>query len=311
MAHDRWRAYPHAIATHASIPNLASLRALCVAADAGTLGRAALRLHTSQPALSKRLQGLEALVGVELLERSPHGVKLTPAGRRLYEQAHRLLEHADEVTELMVGLSRTGGPVRLAASHSAAEAFVAEVLGELDIAVELLAANSQVVRSLVADGRAEVGVAASRPNATPSPAVRELPLAEDAIVCAVPPGHRWAGRARVAESDFLRTPLVVRDPQSNARWTVEAVLRERGLPHPPLVAEAATPRAALTEARTRKAPVLLSRHVIARSDFVQVEIGGLAFPRDYKVVLPAVGEPTRPTRELVDAIREHVRIWLR
>src|SRR5262245_27885834 len=102
-------------------PDLNELRAFCVAADLGTLGRAAVRLHVSQPSLSKRLAALEAKVGARLLERSPRGVTLTPAGRRLYQHARSLLETADEVGDVMAGLRHSGEVTRLAASHSAAE----------------------------------------------------------------------------------------------------------------------------------------------------------------------------------------------
>jgi DNA-binding transcriptional LysR family regulator len=296
-------------------PDLAELRGFCTAADLGTLGRAAVRLHVSQPSLSKRVAALEAKVGARLLERSPHGVTLTPAGRRLYPHARGLLEAADEVAEVMTGIRRTGEVVRLAASHSATEAFVAAMLAGLHerhpLSVELVTANSQVVRGLVADGRADVGVAASRPGHTPNPGVREETLADDAIVCAVPPGHRWARRRRIPLDDFLRTPMVVRDPSSNARWTVDAVLGERGLHPADPVLEAATPRAAISEARSRRAPVLLSRHVLSQTDFHVIDVEDLQFPRSYVLITPAYGEPTGEVRELCERIREHVRIWLR
>ena len=109
-------------------PDLNELRAFCVAADLGTLGRAAVRLHVSQPSLSKRLAALEAKVGVQLLERSPRGVELTPAGRRLYRHAQSLLEAADEVGEVMAGIRHTAAVIRLAASHSVTEAFLAAML---------------------------------------------------------------------------------------------------------------------------------------------------------------------------------------
>jgi DNA-binding transcriptional LysR family regulator len=296
-------------------PDLNELRGFCVAADLGSLGRAAVRLHVSQPSLSKRLAALEAKVGARLLERSARGVALTPAGRRLYRHARPLLEAADQVAEVMVGIKDAGAVVRLAASHSASEAFVATMLTRLDarhqLAVELVTANSQVVRALVADGRADIGVAASRPDHTPNPGVRETELIADAIVCAVPPGHPWAERGTVTRKRFLSTPMVVRDPSSNARWTVDAVLAAEGLePAPPLV-EAATPRAAIAEARSRRAPVLLSRHVIAQTDFSVVAVEGLAFPRSYVLVAPAYGELTGEVRELVERIRDHVRLWLR
>lgn len=296
-------------------PDLNELRGFCVAADLGSLGRAAIRLHVSQPSLSKRLASLEVKVGVRLLERSSRGVALTPAGRRLYEQARPLLEMADNVTDVMVGIRHVGAVVRLAASHSATEAFVAAMLADVDRvqapAVELMSANSLVVRAMVADGRADVGVAASRPDGTPNPGVRESHLVDDEVVCAVPPGHHWAGRGQVTVAEFVATPMVVRDPSSNARWTVDAVLRERGLAAAEPLAEAATPRAALAEARRRGAPVLLSRHVVATGDFARVEVEHLAFPRAYVLVTPAHRGATAEVRDLMARVREYARIWLR
>ena len=101
-------------------PDLTELRSLVEAADAGTLGRAALRLHISQPALTKRLHALEQLVGAPLLERSPKGVTLTAAGCRLYEHARPLLAQAASLEAVLVQLRHEVAPVRLACSHSAA-----------------------------------------------------------------------------------------------------------------------------------------------------------------------------------------------
>ena len=304
-----------AVGRSALTPDLNELRGFCVAAELGSLGRAAIRLHVSQPSLSKRLASLEVKVGTRLLERSSRGVALTPAGRRLYDQARPLLELADHVTEVMVGIRHVGAVVRLAASHSATEAFIAAMLAartdDRPLAVELVTANSQVVRALVADGRADVGVAASRPGATPNPGVRESLLVDDAIVCAVPPAHAWAAGGTVSREEFLATPMVVRDPSSNARWTVDAVLGDEHLVAARPLLEAATPRAAIAEARRCGAPVLLSRHVVAGTDFAVVDVEGLAFPRSYVVVTPAYRGPASEVRELIDHIRDHVRIWLR
>lgn len=296
-------------------PEIEELRTLCVAAELGSLGRAAVRLHASQPALSKRLANLEALAGTQLLERSPQGVKLTPAGRRLYEEARRLLIQSDRVSEVLAGIARSGGPVRLAASHSATDALVAEMLGHLGertaLAVELVCANSSVVRDLVADGRADLGVAASRPNRTPYPGVREELLAPDEVICAVPPRHPWSGRESVTLEQFLRTPMVMRDPSSNARWTVDSVLRDRELTAAPPLTEAGTPSAARREAVSRNAPVLLSRSVLDGHGFHEVAIEDLTFRREFVLVLPAVGEPPDPVRRLMDELRHQAAVWLR
>jgi DNA-binding transcriptional LysR family regulator len=289
------------------------LRTFCTAAELGSLGRAAVRLHVSQPALSKRLAHLEAAAGTQLLERSPHGVKLTQSGRHLYEEARRVLEHVDHFDEVLLGLRHRGGSVRLAASHSATEALVTDLLARTDDrrTLELVIANSSVVRDLVADGRADLGVAASRPNHTPYPGVRELVLGADEVVCAVPPSHPWAGRERISRERFQRTPMVMRDPGSNSRWTVEAVLEEHGLALPPALVEAGTPQAAIREARTRNAPVLLSRQVLFGHDFHELQIDGLEFPRQFVLLLPAVGEPDEHVSALMDELRHQAEIWCR
>ena len=289
-------------------PDINELRSLRVAADSGTLGRAAMRLGISQPALTKRLQGLEQLAGQRLLERSPRGVSLTPAGRRIYEEAQPLLANAERIEELLAGMRRHAAPVRLAASHSTCEAFVNSVLAavseERGPAVELVAANSQVVKGLVADGRADLGVAATRAGATPNPAVREIPIADDEIVCGVPPGHPWSRRARIPQADFLRTPLIMRDPASNARWTVEAELRRRGLSLAPPLAEVATPAAAKREALLRSAPVLLSRRVLGEPEWSTPPVEGLGFPRRLVLVVPAVGTPSDEVEALMNRMRD-------
>jgi DNA-binding transcriptional LysR family regulator len=296
-------------------PDVEELRTLCAAAELGSVGRAAVRLHMSQPALSKRLAHLEALAGARLLERSPQGVKLTPAGRRVYDEAHKLLEQADRVSEILAGIARTGGPVRLAASHSATDAFVGKLLGHLNehqaLPVELMSANSTIVRDLVADERADLGVAASRPNHTPYPGVRELHLAADEVILAVPPTHRWSARRQISLQEFLATPAVMRDPLSNSRWTVDAVLRERELPPAQPLVEAGTPAAARQEALGRNAPIVVSRSVLATHGFHELPIDGIAFPREYVLVLPAYGEPPAQVKALIDHLRHEAGVWVR
>jgi LysR family transcriptional regulator, carnitine catabolism transcriptional activator len=296
-------------------PDIIDLRSLCAAAELGSLGRAAIRLHISQPALSKRLHNLEALIGLELLERSPQGVKLTPAGRRLYEQARKLLQQADAIDEVISAVKRAGGPVRLAASHSSVDGFVGEVLGQLGhehgrLRVELVSANSSVVRDLVADGRADLGVAASRPHHTPYPGVRELAMTDDEVVCAVPRGHPWCMRDGISLSEFLRTPMVTRDTGSNSRWTVDAVLAERGLTMAPPLVEAASPQAARREAHAHRAPILVSRLVLAGHDFHELAVAGLRFPRQFVLVQPAFGEPSGDIARLAELLHRAAADWL-
>lgn len=60
--------------------------------EAGSLSAAALQLGTSQPTVSRRLQQLERLLGLRLLQRSTHAMKLTQDGERCFEHGKGLLE---------------------------------------------------------------------------------------------------------------------------------------------------------------------------------------------------------------------------
>lgn len=60
-------------------------------------GRAAARLHMSQPPLSRAIKQLEADIGALLFARSPTGVTLTAVGAVLLDEARALLDHADRV----------------------------------------------------------------------------------------------------------------------------------------------------------------------------------------------------------------------
>lgn len=74
---------------------LRHLRALCAIADAGSLGRAAVALGYSQPAMSTQLRRLEALLGGEIFVRGRSGVALTPFGLEIVDQAREILVRVD------------------------------------------------------------------------------------------------------------------------------------------------------------------------------------------------------------------------
>ena len=73
-------------------PSLNQLRYFCELADAGNFGRAAARLHMSQPPLSRQIAALEQDLGIALFVRSPKGVALTAAGRQFLLDASDILQ---------------------------------------------------------------------------------------------------------------------------------------------------------------------------------------------------------------------------
>lgn len=287
---------------------IGELRAFCAAADLGSLGRAARLLRISQPGLSKRLRALEALAGARLLERSPRGVTLTPAGTRLYVEARKLLAQAEAVDELMSGLPSGETPVRLAASHTIAEFVLPAPLAEFErrrhrhLSVELIVANSAVVRDMVGEGRAEFGIAAVAAGERVLGMLREIPFCEDEVVVGVPEGHPWLDASEIDPRDLVRTPMIMRDPSANTRRIVQAALEGRGLELASPLAEVGSTSAAKANAISEGAPILLSRLALraAGEGLEARHVAGMRFERRFVLLVGAEETLTAAARALIE-----------
>ena len=118
---------------------LALLHSFVTVVDAGSLSRAAARLGTTQPTISRRLQQLEALLGLNLLQRTTRGVRVTEDGQRCAERARELLGDWDALaTDLRAGGEQARGNLRVVAPHAFGQAQLVEPLADF------LAANPEV-----------------------------------------------------------------------------------------------------------------------------------------------------------------------
>jgi DNA-binding transcriptional LysR family regulator len=95
--------------------DLRQLRYFVTVAEELHFGRAAERLHMTQPPLSQAIAAFEEALGAPLFERSRRQVTLTPAGAALLPEARRLLESASSLPEL-VRRAASGEAGRLALS---------------------------------------------------------------------------------------------------------------------------------------------------------------------------------------------------
>jgi DNA-binding transcriptional LysR family regulator len=98
------------------VPDTRFLRAFHAVCLEGGFGRAAARLHCTQPAVSYQVRALERDVGVPLFERGGRRAVLTPAGRRLEEFCRRYFAELGQLTaEVTRGEPARAEPLRVAA----------------------------------------------------------------------------------------------------------------------------------------------------------------------------------------------------
>jgi DNA-binding transcriptional LysR family regulator len=290
-------------------PDLEELRTFCLAAELGTLGRAATRLHVTQPAVSKRLRSLEELCGVRLLERTGRGVTLTAPGERLYAHARRILVELAALTTTLDELRGSTETLTLAISPTAADALLSaalvEVQRESNTPVEVIVANSGTVKRMVAAGQADVGVAAYTLDEL-GEGSEAVALFDDEVVVVAPLGHAWARAGHVSPKELVSTPIIRRDPGAQTRQVVDAALRAAGHPPPPAAVEVGTTDAAKLQAHAQGLPAVMSRLAVSARDRLEVvRVDGVEFHRRFCAVA-APGHPPAAVR-LVEALRRVAR----
>lgn len=98
--------------------DISGLEAFIEVAQTGSFSRASERLYITQPAVSKRVAGLEAELNTQLFNRIGRRISLTEAGKQLLPKARELLEQADELKRIASNLSdEVQGNLSIAVAH--------------------------------------------------------------------------------------------------------------------------------------------------------------------------------------------------
>ncbi|MDQ2876290.1 MAG: LysR family transcriptional regulator, partial [Actinomycetota bacterium] len=213
-----------------STPDLIALDLLDSIAELGSLGQAAGRHGLSQPAVSMRMSQLERRLGIGLLQRSPAGTSLTPAGERVAILSRRVLSEAQA---LMAGVqalvAQESSHLRVAASLTVAEHLLPGWIGALhrespDVILAVEVTNSSRVLARVRDGSADVGFVEGH-EARPS-GMTAIVVRSDRLVVVVDPAHPWARReSPVGGAELAAADLIVREPGSGTREVLDGALR--------------------------------------------------------------------------------------
>lgn len=196
---------------------LRSWRQFAMLAETLHFGRAAERLHMTQPPLTQAIQALERRLGAALFARSRRSVALTPAGAALVEPVRQLLLQAAALpSRALAAAAGESGRVRLGFVSTVGFGPLPGWLREFrlahpTIAVELVEATSDVQLRAFERGELDAGFVLHAPGIAPamSPRLSRLSLGAEPLVLALPDGPPWARPRRLRPAELLSQPLVI------------------------------------------------------------------------------------------------------
>lgn len=193
--------------------DLFGLRLFLSIVEEQQIGRGAAREHVAPSTATKRLHDLEELVGAPLLERMPHGVRVTPAGMVLSNCVKEILSSLDTLRrEIDAFTEGVRGQVVIASSRSIVVPFLARELGDFardfpKVELVVLELEDAEIIEAVTHGKADIGVFAREPGLDLS-GVETFTYRRDKMVTILPRAHPLSERKELTLADLVDQSLI-------------------------------------------------------------------------------------------------------
>ena len=275
--------------------NLRHLEILEAVARAGTFTGAAQKLFLTQSAVSHAVAELERQAGAPLFDRMPRGVRLTPCGTLLLEEARGILAACRELEGRLAGLEEEA-PVKLVSSITIASfplpeilLRVREILPRLQVQVRVVSAASAV--EILQSGEADLALIE---GAEPKGIFRSEPFGSYRLWAACAPGF-----------PLRAAPLLLRERGSAIRDTLDSTLFLANQTARPLwesVNSTALIQAAQAGLGITVLPDLLLAEPVARKRLRVVALDGVDMRNEMLAVRNRNQRPSRGLRVLLDAV---------
>ena len=208
------------------------VQAFVAIAELGGFNKAARELHITQTALTRRLQKLEAYLGLRLLDRTTRRVELTAVGRDFLPQARAIVQDMTAAVERLKDMSQHArGHFTLACIPSMSAHLLPAVIRSYaqahpDNRVRLLDGDSNEVRATVLNGLAELGIAVQGEKHAE---LQETVLFSDPLtfICREP--HPLQDRRSVTWADMRGAELIGVSSATATRVFMDYQLAKRGI----------------------------------------------------------------------------------
>jgi len=203
------------------------VQAFIAIADHNRFQKAADALHISQTALTRRLQHLESVLGVKLIERTTRSVALTTIGRDFLPQAQRLLKDLQTaLAEIMETGKAQRGDVSIACVPTAGVHYLPRIIQEYSTRypsnrIKILDHASSGVADAVLRREAEFGINIAD---TRHPELTSIALLRDQFALVCRDDHALARRARLRWKQLEPHPLIFAGTVSANRSLLDQAL---------------------------------------------------------------------------------------
>ena len=212
---------------------LRHLKTLHALRETDSLVEAAERLHLTQPAVSKRIAGLEQQLDTRLFDRLGREVSLTEAGRALLPRAYQILNVLEDTRRALTNLNgEVSGRLTLATSHHIGLHRLPPLLRAFtrqhpQVALDIQFLDSEVAYEEILHGRAELAVITLAPE-TREP-VHAVAVWDDPLDFVAAPEHPLARNGAVTLADVALHPAVFPGGNTFTHHIVQGLFQAQGL----------------------------------------------------------------------------------
>lgn len=213
--------------------DIANLQAFTTVADTRSFSEAALRLHLTQPAVSKRIALLEASLNCQLFDRIGRQITLTEAGQALLPRAQRILFEMEDMRRELSNLSgAVSGVLRIGTSHHIGLHRLPPVLKTFsrrypEVTLDIQFIDSEMGFDLVMRGEMELGLVTLPPE--PHPTLQTRAVWNDPLAFMVSVEHPLAAQKQVQLQDLAAYPALLPSMATFTRRIVERLFLEKAL----------------------------------------------------------------------------------
>ena len=192
---------------------LRHLRYFVAVAEEENVSRAALKLHVSQPGISRQIRGLEDEIGFQLFERSAKSLKLTEAGKVFLAEARAVLLHAEDAVKKARAVSGgMSGEINVGYAPSLTVQILPAALRKFqgrfpNVRVALHDLSTEEMLAQLGEKKLDVALTV-RPPAKQLRGLQCEELARYAMCVAVAPKHPLTKLKSVSLGQISREPLI-------------------------------------------------------------------------------------------------------